>query len=933
MQNTSVINKKNWSSRLSAWSARLSTLLLLVILASPVFAQTAPVLQKGDAVVTGYSGVALLKPAKGADPVDYAVINQQGSSVQVFDLSQATNRADAQLIDVPRTFAVPASKIGQVFGVALDNGRGNPKAIPNVYVAATSAFGLQLVKTEKGVRNRAKKGGANRSWMGGQFGAALGGGPGSVWKIDGLTGEVSLFHDIKLDGAANTGPALGNIEFDRKSQTLFVSDLQTGMIHAIDLKGNEVAVFDHGRQGRPRLGLEPVEFDPNNRTEITSPQFDATKPSTWGFAAEGRRVWGMAIHNGRLYYAVAEGPEIWSVGITSKGNFEDNARPELEVLDSGGDEISDVSITGDGTMYLSQRGKVVASYDYSTLAQPKSASVLRYRARRVKSGRLRWQPAPDEYPIGFSEGFKNTNGGHALGYGYDKFGDIRYELCGQMLWTTGELLRKNAKFQQQLKPGGPEVVHGLQGIRVNRTAKKSAAPLKSIFVDYDGHFADPGFRGHLGDVAVWSSCGGNKEVAYDDDGEPPPLSFPKEPRLRIAKSCSQAVFNGRVQCRVSMRNTGGAAPEQAVEIFDVAKAIGAAGGGGLQIVSATPSNGRIDCSALPANDLTCSIPPRLLRPGRQVFVDVTMDVASLSASPNWRVRNCAEIEGTSKESCSTVGANSALIVEKSGPSQGTCIGGGPCDFEVSVTNPGKRMFDGEITFADNLSIGGVSVGGINVNGVFPTHGCSIPGSSLPLQWQCDVMIPPGGTRTFSLLLDIPKGAIPAGVTSGRNCFVALGAQAASGAAPFSQSFWQANLAPGNATTGKACVNFNVQPAAPNQTVPPRVINGLPNLGPFGPPVLPGSQPGMTMVITAAPSVFSNPGEVITFTYTLENTGNVPITLYEITDPKVSPGGPVGNCSAPAIPIGGIVTCSANYVTTAADMNSNIVAPATVTGQW
>jgi len=84
---------------------RASTRLVLVAAlflaagsSSPASAQSdpEPILRKGDAVVTGYSGVALLKPAKGADPVDFAVINQQGASVQIFDLSELSGSADAR---------------------------------------------------------------------------------------------------------------------------------------------------------------------------------------------------------------------------------------------------------------------------------------------------------------------------------------------------------------------------------------------------------------------------------------------------------------------------------------------------------------------------------------------------------------------------------------------------------------------------------------------------------------------------------------------------------------------------------------------------------------------------------------------------------------------------------------------------------------------
>ena len=43
--------------------------------------------------------------------------------------------------------------------------------------------------------------------MKGQFGLDLQGGPGSIYKVDGRTGVVSLFANVTLDGVPNPGPA------------------------------------------------------------------------------------------------------------------------------------------------------------------------------------------------------------------------------------------------------------------------------------------------------------------------------------------------------------------------------------------------------------------------------------------------------------------------------------------------------------------------------------------------------------------------------------------------------------------------------------------------------------------------------------------------------------------------------------------------------
>ena len=52
------------------------------------------------------------------------------------------------------------------------------------------------------------------------------------------------------------------------------------------------------------------------------------------------------------------------------------------------------------------------------------------------------------------------------------------------------------------------------------------------------------------------------------------------------------------------------------------------------------------------------------------------------------------LDGPKKIRCITIGQSNSLNVDKSVSSQAACIGGGTCDFEVSFTNPGKRVFDG-----------------------------------------------------------------------------------------------------------------------------------------------------------------------------------------------------------------------------------------------
>ena len=301
-------------------AALLSASLLLT---TPATAQSPEIMDTGSAAVSGYA----------SSPED--------ASVRVLNLRESGGAWAGAIIDAPSALSVPASAIGQVFGLALDD--ATP---PNIYATASSAYRLRVEGT-----------GADAKWAPGQFGVDKDGGPGSIWKIDGTTGDVSLFANVALNGTPNSGPGLGNIAFDPTSRQLFVSDLDTGMIHRFDLDGNDLGTFDHGVTARPTTGLKALPFDASNRLDIASDAFNADDPKTWAFAAPGRAVWGLAAEGGRLYYAVAEGPQVWSVAITGQGAFDDDPRLELDLPASfSPNPISDIVFTADRKMILAQRG-------------------------------------------------------------------------------------------------------------------------------------------------------------------------------------------------------------------------------------------------------------------------------------------------------------------------------------------------------------------------------------------------------------------------------------------------------------------------------------------------------------------------------------------------------------------------------------------------
>ncbi|HET9911981.1 MAG TPA: hypothetical protein VFQ13_08840 [Anaerolineales bacterium] len=76
---------------------------------------------------------------------------------------------------------------------------------------------------------------------------------------------------------------------------------------------------------------------------------------------------------------------------------------------------------------------------------------------------------------------------------------------------------------------------------------------------------------------------------------------------------------------------------------------------------------------------------------------------------------------------------------------------------------------------------------------------------------------------------------------------------------------------------------------------------------------------MEFDLTAAPSVFSGPGEVITYSYTLKNPENIPLD-FNITDDTFG----AVPCASTVLQPGGTITCQLSYTTTEADVAAGVI---------
>ncbi len=770
----------------------------IVLFVAAAFAQDTSVMRRGDAAVTAFSGTKQIgEVPAGLHSVDVTFINIKGSTLQVFDLTSLGGAPEARLANAPVKFRVTAGEIGQVFPIALDGIPGAASDATNIYLGATSAFGLQIVLPDSGGDGRperVKTGHPDAVWMPGQFGLEKGGGPGSIWKVDGNTGAVSLFATVP----GNSGPGLGDVVFDPATGQFFVSDLDTGLIHRLDSTGAPLDTFDHGQAGRSAAGL-PAIADNGARADIKSPTFDSENPATWGFTQPERRVWGLGLRAGRLYYAVADGPSIWSVSIQLDGTFGTDPRLEVEVSGTpAGHPISDIAFDSADYMYIAQRGGIKGSYDYTVFADSKQSVVWRFK-REIPDDPATpgiWVPIPDEYAIGFPPDYRNTSGGIALGYGYDPAGAMRQGACDLFVWSTGDSLRDNAEYAAQLAAGGAAIIHGLQGNDRSLIRPDNEPPFAAYFIDYDGKFDQPQNQGHAGDVEIWQPCDPKAEFGFYaptpylppdyalPPGYLPPTGFPPDElppdwippvgwpeldfNLRLDKeaipgACVPGGLGFICDYVVRVTNMG---PDPYVGLIVVNDKLPAAPAGAVMTFANIPP---WLCFEISPTEHQCNFGPAVLLPGDSVDLFVSVDLPV--AAPVCHLDNLAHIvwpggfgdanpaddfdwatAAIPAAHCPPpVGEKTNLEIEKL-PWQPVCtakFAHFECDYVVVVRNTGPGTYNGTIKIEETVPAGTTATFFAG-----PDWTCA---AAAPYSCEHDpVVLALNETRFFGVRLEVPK---------------------------------------------------------------------------------------------------------------------------------------------------------------------------------
>jgi hypothetical protein len=457
-------------------------------------------LQPGEAVVTRFSHTT---DGTDADGKPIKVIDLTGISASIIDIRNPTEPPIGQhWLDEPQRMFVTASDVGQVFGVAIAQREGETG--PTIFLSATAAYGLH--------RN-------GKDWMEGMWGA--GGGPGTIYRLSAANGyKPEKFADITLDGRENSGAALGNITYDKVHDRLFVSDLETGMIHVLDAAtGKDLGTYDHGNDGRTgfldvwsqqQQTLDPVGFDPASSADIAGCGDGFTSnPACWNLADFRRRVWGVKVRtdeagNTRLFYSVwgsdafgnpdwaTAGDDrrnsVWSVAIDANGAFDTTSirreffmqafwpsEPGFGNKAGNSNPVSDITFpecTPQNTMLVAERGGMrnLGLDTPEAFARPYESRVLRYEVGQDEI----WRPK-GRYDVGFhdrasNEGdpaiFANAAGGVDFSYKMDENGLPDTTQPSQSVWMTGDgLCSPLGPCSDKVKGEGSDrsEVHGLQG--------------------------------------------------------------------------------------------------------------------------------------------------------------------------------------------------------------------------------------------------------------------------------------------------------------------------------------------------------------------------------------------------------------------------------------------------------------------------------------
>ena len=894
------------------------------------------VMRLGDVAVSGFSGIKLQTEGLplGIDPVSKTVIDPDGTSLRILDASLIAVPFAGQQLDPPLRTGFKAHDIGQVFSLAFDNLPLDERGSPGLYAGATSAFGLHITGPDQdgdGLPDRLSTGAVDASFMEGQFGTTNGGGPGAIWKIDAATGTLGLYAELASVGVTNSGPGIGGLAFDPVSRSLYASDLDTGLIHQFKgaATGSEITQYDHGLQGRLLNGKTEV-VDDGLRLDIKSGSFSTASPLTWGFTQVERRVDGLAVHDGRLYYAVAEGPEIWSVGLSEDGEFLQDARMEVRIATPQPGTVTAIDFDTSGYMIAAVRNAVQNNGDYSAFVISGPADVIRFSQESPDDPQTTsiWSPEIQTYHVGQSAERRDASGGLALQYSYRPDGSLDTASCQGTLLASGDVL-------------GPQLpLHGVQIGAADQFGPGSGLPFAAAFTALDPSQDSGDARGHAGGIAVMAPCVGETgfpQVAADQPGFPGVVdaggalpgieqgtgfgendapAFPdllgggggKKGKLSLVKlgavpKCSP---NGGCAFNVEVRNDG-AAVAGPIVITELIEAPQAA-------LTGEP-NAPWKCSKVAP--FVCTHPGPVPANGK---LDMRVVFAPNLPLETKEVRNCASLADTPKPLPGKVGVgvptppvrasqnmdNGKGLKSTIVATPQTCRATEACGWDVTLTNSGAAPIAGELQFDVSFSFSDDNLGTL----ANPAK-TEIVSSSLPPGAVCQVIaqqlscknpgmsLAPNASATFSFKLGLtpPPGKPNSAVSTVQaNSSIQLGKLSSKIGEPLPDPASAQSMTFSQFDAGGAVA---LPPADPAAGPPGPVAAAEPRCATI--PLDPNApvQSGPIFVTKKGASKCTAKGPC-TFSIAIQNTTNAPINGPIVIDEQIDApqAAPVGEPNAP-----------------------------------
>lgn len=380
---------------------------------------------QGVPTVAGFGGPVLLSTDAGDDAGAFVL--------HAFDIS-AFATAGSGYWSPPR-YEHPSwtqAALGGVFGVTVD-GAGD------IYLARTSIYPFAGT-------------------------GSLGGGRGSVIRIDGTTGAASIL--VTLPQSSQTdGPGLGNLTWDCGHSSLYATNFEDGRVYRIDPSAAPA------QRVKSAWDFASDALDLSGQPEAG----DAL-----GWAAKGQRIWGVAVSGDRLFVSVwsrdLANPggypnSIWSVSLDGAGDPVPGTKALEMLLNGAGvlpSPVSDLAFNGECCLYAAQR----SMFDAMTGAHQSDLLKFCWHAE---------QPGAWAQDATFRVGDDSLVGldrSCAGGVGVD-------DATGGWVWSTGDLLLANP------------LTYGVQG-----TPQSGGSTSNSLVIDND----DDSFTQPQGDKTRQGSC-------------------------------------------------------------------------------------------------------------------------------------------------------------------------------------------------------------------------------------------------------------------------------------------------------------------------------------------------------------------------------------------------------------------------------------------